>query len=137
MNPEFNVLFDELLKEKVDGLAREPSNLELLVEAVTLYHMIIEGMLALTGQHFIIEYNEDGHPAGLRRGLQQHRARRAPACGLRCPLPARWRSGTTAIATPSADARSRSRRRRGSRPCWAKEQGIEPLGYGIDDAPSR
>ena len=59
VNPEFNVLFDELLKEKVDGLAREPSNLELLVEAVTLYHMIIEGMLALTGQHFIIEYNED------------------------------------------------------------------------------
>ena len=38
------------------------SNLELLVEAVTLYHMIIEGMLALTGQHFIIEYNEDVAP---------------------------------------------------------------------------
>src|SRR5262245_48358017 len=59
VNPEFNVLFDELLKDKVDGLARVPSNLELLVEAITLYHMIIEGMLALTGQHFIIEYNED------------------------------------------------------------------------------
>jgi ribonucleoside-diphosphate reductase beta chain len=29
------------------------------VEAVTLYHMIIEGMLALTGQHFIISYNEE------------------------------------------------------------------------------
>src|SRR4051795_12076318 len=59
VNPEFNVLFDELLKDKVDGLARDPSNLELLVEAVTLYHMIIEGMLALTGQHYIIDYNED------------------------------------------------------------------------------
>src|SRR3954466_3239378 len=34
VNPEFNVLFDELLKEKVDGLARDPSDLELLVEAV-------------------------------------------------------------------------------------------------------
>jgi ribonucleoside-diphosphate reductase beta chain len=31
----------------------------MLVEAITLYHMIIEGMLALTGQHFIISYNED------------------------------------------------------------------------------
>src|SRR6266513_1016559 len=59
VNPEFNVLFDELLKDKVDGLARDPRDLELLVEAVTLYHMIIEGMLALTGQHYIIEYNED------------------------------------------------------------------------------
>ncbi len=29
-----------------------------LVEAITLYHMVIEGMLALTGQHFIIDYNE-------------------------------------------------------------------------------
>ena len=37
---------------------REPEDLETLVEAITLYHMVIEGMLALTGQHFIIEYNE-------------------------------------------------------------------------------
>jgi ribonucleoside-diphosphate reductase beta chain len=29
------------------------------VETITLYHMVIEGMLALTGQHFIIEYNEE------------------------------------------------------------------------------
>src|SRR3954454_15790102 len=36
-----------------------PDDLETLVEAVTLYHMVIEGMLALTGQHFIITYNED------------------------------------------------------------------------------
>ena len=25
---------------------------------MTLYHMVIEGMLALTGQHFIIDFNE-------------------------------------------------------------------------------
>jgi ribonucleoside-diphosphate reductase beta chain len=59
LNPQFNVLFDELLKGKVDRLARAPEDLETLVEAVTLYHVIIEGMLALTGQHFIISYNED------------------------------------------------------------------------------
>ncbi len=51
-------LFDRMLKDRVDRLAAEPEDLETLVEAVTLYHMIIEGMLALTGQHFIIEYNE-------------------------------------------------------------------------------
>jgi ribonucleoside-diphosphate reductase beta chain len=59
LNPKFHVLFDELLKDKVDRLGRNPDDLETLVEAVTLYHMIIEGMLALTGQHFIISYNEE------------------------------------------------------------------------------
>src|ERR1700710_1045469 len=59
LNPQFNVLFDEMLAGKVDRLARDPGDLETLVEAITLYHMVIEGMLALTGQHFIITYNED------------------------------------------------------------------------------
>jgi ribonucleoside-diphosphate reductase beta chain len=58
LNPEFGVLFDELLRRRVDRLAQEPEDVEALVEAVTIYHMVIEGMLALTGQHFIIEYNE-------------------------------------------------------------------------------
>jgi ribonucleoside-diphosphate reductase beta chain len=58
LNPEFGVLFDEMLGGRVDRLAREPEDLEVLVEAVTIYHMVIEGMLALTGQHFIIDYNE-------------------------------------------------------------------------------
>jgi ribonucleoside-diphosphate reductase beta chain len=58
LNPNFNTLFDEMLKSRVDRLAAEPADLEALVEAITLYHMIIEGMLALTGQHFIMEYNE-------------------------------------------------------------------------------
>ena len=48
-----------MLSSRVDRLAREPEDLETLVEAVTLYHMVIEGMLALTGQHFIISYNEE------------------------------------------------------------------------------
>jgi ribonucleoside-diphosphate reductase beta chain len=58
LNPKFHELFDEMLKSRVDRLAAEPEDLEVLVEAITLYHMVIEGMLALTGQHFIIEYNE-------------------------------------------------------------------------------
>jgi ribonucleoside-diphosphate reductase beta chain len=59
LSPSFHTLFDELLHSKVDRLAREPEDLETLVETITLYHMVIEGMLALTGQHFIITYNED------------------------------------------------------------------------------
>jgi len=58
LNPEFGTLFDELLRRRVDRLATAPDDTEALVEAITIYHMVIEGMLALTGQHFIIDYNE-------------------------------------------------------------------------------
>jgi ribonucleoside-diphosphate reductase beta chain len=58
LNTEFGVLFDELLRARVDRLASDPDDLETLVEAVTIYHMVVEGMLALTGQHFIMDYNE-------------------------------------------------------------------------------
>jgi ribonucleoside-diphosphate reductase beta chain len=59
LNPEFGRLFDEMLTQRVDRLAREPTDTECLVEAITLYHMVIEGVLALTGQHFIIGFNEE------------------------------------------------------------------------------
>src|SRR3954451_17358189 len=59
LTTSFTQLFDEMLTGRVDRLAAEPEDTEALVEAVTLYHMIIEGSLALTGQHFIIEYNEE------------------------------------------------------------------------------
>jgi ribonucleoside-diphosphate reductase beta chain len=59
LNPEFAELFDGMLKSRVDRLAAEPTDTEVLVEAITLYHMVIEGVLALTGQHFIIGYNEE------------------------------------------------------------------------------
>ena len=58
LNAEFSTLFDEMLKARVDRLAAEPQDTGALVEAVTIYHMVIEGMLALTGQHFIMDYNE-------------------------------------------------------------------------------
>jgi ribonucleoside-diphosphate reductase beta chain len=58
LNPDFGVLFDEMLRRRVDRLAQEPEDAEALVEAITIYHMVIEGMLALTGQHIIIGYNE-------------------------------------------------------------------------------
>jgi ribonucleoside-diphosphate reductase beta chain len=58
LNDDFGVLFDDMLRSRVDRLAAEPEDLETLVEAVTIYHMVVEGMLALTGQHFIMDYNE-------------------------------------------------------------------------------
>jgi ribonucleoside-diphosphate reductase beta chain len=59
LNDDFGRLFDGMLKERVDRIAAEPDDVVALVEAITLYHMVIEGVLALTGQHFIISYNEE------------------------------------------------------------------------------
>jgi ribonucleoside-diphosphate reductase beta chain len=58
LNENFGQLFDGMLKERTDRLCAEPEDTVALVEAVTLYHMVIEGMLALTGQHFIMDFNE-------------------------------------------------------------------------------
>jgi ribonucleoside-diphosphate reductase beta chain len=58
LNENFGRLFDEMLGRRTERLSVEPADTEALVEAITLYHMVIEGMLALTGQHFIMDYNE-------------------------------------------------------------------------------
>src|SRR3954468_11456961 len=58
LNDDFKVLFDEMLHARVDRLAVEPEDMVALVEAITLYHRVMAGPLALTGQHFIIDYNE-------------------------------------------------------------------------------
>jgi ribonucleoside-diphosphate reductase beta chain len=71
VNDSFVELFDGMLKDRVDRLASEPEDLESLVEAITLYHMVIEGVLALTGQHFIIGYNtEVGTLPGFVQGFE-------------------------------------------------------------------
>jgi ribonucleoside-diphosphate reductase beta chain len=71
LNESFGRLFDGMLRERTDRLSTEPEDTEALVEAVTLYHMVIEGMLALTGQHFIMNYNErEGTLPGFVAGFQ-------------------------------------------------------------------
>ena len=70
LNPAFNELFDGMLGSRVRRLAAEPTDLDALIEAITLYHMVIEGMLALTGQHFIIDFNErEGTLPGFVQGF--------------------------------------------------------------------
>ena len=70
LNTAFKVLFDEMLGSRVRTLANDPTNITALIEAVTLYHMVIEGMLALTGQHYIIDFNErEGTLPGFVRGF--------------------------------------------------------------------
>jgi ribonucleoside-diphosphate reductase beta chain len=54
----FVKLFDENLVEAGERLIRDPGDMAAKVDFVTTYHMVIEGTLALTGQHFILDYLE-------------------------------------------------------------------------------
>ncbi len=58
LNDAFRTLFDESLVQAGQTLIDDPRDREAKVEFVTTYHMVIEGALALTGQHFITEYME-------------------------------------------------------------------------------
>jgi ribonucleoside-diphosphate reductase beta chain len=58
LNPAFIEMFDGVLPEWGRRLVEDPSDIEAKVDFVTLYHMIIEGTLALTGQYFLTEYME-------------------------------------------------------------------------------
>jgi ribonucleoside-diphosphate reductase beta chain len=136
LNESFGELFDGMLKGRVDRLAAEPENTELLVEAITLYHMIIEGALALTGQHFIIDYNVDQDTLpGFVEGFQKvaRDEHRHIAFGVRfltdmAKADGRYREAiqrTMAEALPIADAVLD--------PPWAEEDDWELFGYSRDE----
>ena len=59
LNDAFTELFDRALVEAARRLIEDPSDTAAKVDFVTTYHMVIEGTLALTGQHFITKYWED------------------------------------------------------------------------------
>jgi ribonucleoside-diphosphate reductase beta chain len=52
LTDDYFTLFDGHLVEAHRRLVADPSNVEAKVDFVTLYHMVIEGTLALTGQYF-------------------------------------------------------------------------------------
>jgi ribonucleoside-diphosphate reductase beta chain len=58
LNPAFIEMFDGVLVDWGKRLVADPSDIEAKVDFVTLYHMIIEGTLALTGQWFLTDYME-------------------------------------------------------------------------------
>jgi ribonucleoside-diphosphate reductase beta chain len=58
LNPAFIEMFDGVLVDWGRRLVEDPRDIEAKVDFVTLYHMIIEGTLALTGQWFLTEYME-------------------------------------------------------------------------------
>jgi ribonucleoside-diphosphate reductase beta chain len=58
LNPAFVEMFDGTLVEWGKRLIADPSDIEAKVDFVTLYHMIIEGTLALTGQWVLTDFME-------------------------------------------------------------------------------
>jgi ribonucleoside-diphosphate reductase beta chain len=61
-------VFDEDLRGIAREIADRPHDLDLFVKGVVTYHMVIEGVLAMTGQHMILEYLEQH---GLFPGFQK------------------------------------------------------------------
>ena len=58
LNPAFVEMFDGTLVQWGQRLIDNPRDIEAKVDFVVLYHMIIEGTLALTGQWFLTDYME-------------------------------------------------------------------------------
>ena len=58
LNPAFIEMFDGVLVDWGQRLIDDPRDIEAKVDFVTLYHMIIEGTLALTGQWLLTDYME-------------------------------------------------------------------------------
>jgi ribonucleoside-diphosphate reductase beta chain len=54
----FIEMFDEVLVDGNRRLIDDPADIEAKVDFIVLYHMVIEGTLALTGQYFITEFME-------------------------------------------------------------------------------
>lgn len=55
----FKQIFDNQLVEAVDRVRLDPSDRVGWVRGITIYHLVIEGMLALTGQKFLLRVFRD------------------------------------------------------------------------------
>ena len=79
LNEHYVTLFDEHLVSANRALIEDPSDIEAKIDFVVTYHMVIEGTLALTGQHFQTAWMEregilPGHQYGFGRIAQdEHR----------------------------------------------------------------
>ncbi|MGH2777229.1 MAG: ribonucleotide-diphosphate reductase subunit beta [Actinomycetota bacterium] len=50
----FRVIFDNDLVEATEAVRKSPHDYGAWVEGITIYHLVVEGMLALTGQKFLL-----------------------------------------------------------------------------------
>jgi ribonucleoside-diphosphate reductase beta chain len=70
MHNEYLELFDGILHDAAETLRKDPSDMDALVRGVTIYMIVIEGTLALTGARFILRYlKEADRLPGFRDGF--------------------------------------------------------------------
>ncbi len=54
VNADWKTLFDEILHDCAERCRKDPTDIEALIRGITVYMIVIEGTLALTGARFII-----------------------------------------------------------------------------------
>ena len=59
MLPAWRTVFDDHLRGVARRLQETPGDMDLFVEGIVTYHVVIEGVLAMTGQHQILRYLTD------------------------------------------------------------------------------
>ncbi len=70
MLPPWRHVFDDSLRGIARQIQARPDDFDLFVEGIVVYHMVIEGVLAMTGQHFILKYMIDhGLYPGFTKGF--------------------------------------------------------------------
>jgi ribonucleoside-diphosphate reductase beta chain len=71
MDANFAKLFDEVLERPIERLMAAPDDEEALAAAIAINHIVVEGMVGLTGQEVITAFNErEGTLPGFMRGLR-------------------------------------------------------------------
>jgi len=70
MNAQLKYILIDSLAEVAERIRQEPENLAHLVEGITLYHVVVEGTMALAGQRSILEtYRANGLFPAFRGGF--------------------------------------------------------------------
>ena len=70
VGPGFGPLFDVYLEDITQQLRARPNDLAHFAKAIAVYHLVIEGVLALTGQKFILAWARDNQILpGFRAGF--------------------------------------------------------------------
>ena len=70
MNAQLKYILIDALSEVADRIRQEPGNLAHLVEGITLYHVVVEGTMALAGQRTILDaYRLNGLFPAFRGGF--------------------------------------------------------------------
>lgn len=70
MGPFYNYIFYDLLPSVSQGLRRHPKDIGLLVDGITLYHIFIEGAMALAGQTRMLQlYKQLNVFPGFQKGF--------------------------------------------------------------------